>query len=204
VGQRPNGLAYDPGRRRLYVFNIGDPPGHNCTASVVSVDAMQVVRTIPLPGRPRWAIYDASTDQVFVNIQKPAEISVLDAKTLQLIGGLHVPAAGPHGLALSGDYLYCAADAGELVALHRETGEVQGTVKLAGEPDVIMHDPARGRLYVAVGDPGVVHVVDERTFRMLEVVPTEAGAHTIGWSPDTMALYAFLPASQGAAVFVDE
>ena len=31
VGDRPNGLAYDPIRRHLFVFNIGDPPGVNCT-----------------------------------------------------------------------------------------------------------------------------------------------------------------------------
>jgi len=27
VGKRPNGLAYDPIRHHLFVFNIGDPPG---------------------------------------------------------------------------------------------------------------------------------------------------------------------------------
>src|SRR5215218_2088422 len=74
LGQRPNGLAYDPTRRHLYAFNIGDPPGQNCTASVVALDQMLVVRTIPLPGRPRWAIYDAATDQVFANIQNPPQI----------------------------------------------------------------------------------------------------------------------------------
>jgi DNA-binding beta-propeller fold protein YncE len=203
VGQRPNGLAYDPGRRRLYVFNIGDPPGQNCTASVVAVDDMEVIRTIPLSGRPRWAIYDATTDQVFANIQQPAEIAVIDAKAMQVIRGIQVPAAGPHGLALSGDRLYCAADSGELVALHKETAAVQGIEKLLGEPDVIMHDQQLARLYIAVGDPGVVHVVDERGLQMLDTVPTEAGAHTIGWNPDGRTLYAFLPMTSGAAILVD-
>jgi hypothetical protein len=55
VGDRPNGLAYDPERRHLFVFNIGDPPGVNCTISVVAVDEMRVITTVPLPGRPRWA-----------------------------------------------------------------------------------------------------------------------------------------------------
>jgi DNA-binding beta-propeller fold protein YncE len=60
VGDRPNGLAYDPTRHRLFVFNVGDPPGVNCTVSVVAVDEMRVIATIPLPGRPRWAVYDAA------------------------------------------------------------------------------------------------------------------------------------------------
>ena len=204
VGQRPNGLAYDPTRRHLFVFNIGDPPGQNCTASVVALDDMQVVRTIPLPGRPRWAIYDAATDQVFANIQKPAQIVVLDAKAMRITRALDVPAVGPHGLAISGEWLFCAADGGELVALHRDTGAVGGTVPLAGEPDVIMQDQALARLYVAVGLPGVVHVIDSQRLELLETAPTELGAHTIGWNPDGKALYAFLPSSQGAAVLVEQ
>ena len=83
VGDRPNGLAYDPARRRLFVFNIGDPPGVNCTVSVVAVDEMRVIATIPLPGRPRWAVYDPASEHVYANIQKPAEIVVLSATELQ-------------------------------------------------------------------------------------------------------------------------
>ena len=77
----------------------------------------------------------------------------LDAEAMQSIGGLPAPAAGPHGLALGGDWLYCAADGGELIGLHKETGSVRGIVKLHGEPDVIMHDQRLARLYIAVGDP---------------------------------------------------
>jgi DNA-binding beta-propeller fold protein YncE len=204
VGQRPNGLAYDPTRRHLFAFNIGDPPGQNCTASVVAVDELRVVRTLSLPGRPRWAIYDDATDQVFANIQKPAQVVVLDAKTLEIARAIDVPAVGPHGLALGGQHLFCAADGGELVALHRDTGSVVGTVALAGEPDVIMQDRALARLYVAVGSPGVVHVVDSQRLELLETVPTELGAHTIGWNPAGKALHAFLPSSQGAAVLVEQ
>jgi DNA-binding beta-propeller fold protein YncE len=42
VGPHPNGLAYDRRRRRLYAFNLGDPPGENCTAAVVDLETMRV------------------------------------------------------------------------------------------------------------------------------------------------------------------
>jgi DNA-binding beta-propeller fold protein YncE len=67
-----------------------------------------------------------------------------------------------------------------------------------------MHDPELARLYVAIGSPGVISVIDERRFETVEVVPSESGAHTIGWNPDTRTLYAFLPRSGGAAVFVEQ
>ncbi len=203
VGDRPNGLAYDPARRRLFVFNIGDPPGVNCTVSVVAVDELRVIATIPLPGRPRWAVYDAVTEHIYANVQKPAQIVVLSAKDLKIARAFNVPTAGPHGLAISGDRLFCAADGGALVALDRDSGAVLGTVTLPGEPDVVMHDPAAARLYVAIGAPGVVSVIDEQRLETLETVATESGAHTICWNPDTRTLYAFLPGSGGTAVFAE-
>lgn len=204
VGDRPNGLAYDPDRRHLFVFNIGDPPGVNCTGSVVAVDEMRVIATIPLPGRPRWAVYDAATDHIYANIQEPAQIIELSATDLQITRAFQVPVAGPHGLVIAGGRLFCAADGEALVALHRDTGAVLGSVALPGEPDVVMRDSDLARLYVAIGSPGVISVIDEQSLKTLQTVPTESGAHTIGWNPDTRTLYAFLPASVGAAVFVEQ
>jgi DNA-binding beta-propeller fold protein YncE len=201
VGDRPNGLAYDPVRRRVFVFNIGDPPGVNCTVSVVAVDEIRVIATIPLPGRPRWAVYDAATEHIYANVQAPAQIVVLSAMDLRITRAFNVPVAGPHGLVIAGERLFCAADGGSLVALDRDSGAVLGSVALPGEPDVIMHDRASARLYVAIGSPGVVSVVDEERLEMLETVETESGAHTIAWNPDSRTLYAFLPGSGGAAVY---
>ena len=65
-----------------------------------------------------------------------------------------------------------------LIALDAASGRVLGDVPLSGGPDVIFLHPALRRLYVAIGDPGVIDVIDSGTLRRLETVPTEAGAHT--------------------------
>jgi hypothetical protein len=52
TGPHPNALAFDPGRQQLLTFNLGQPPGHNCTASVISLDPPHLAATIALPGRP--------------------------------------------------------------------------------------------------------------------------------------------------------
>jgi hypothetical protein len=56
---------------------------------------------------------------------------------------------------------------------------------------------------VAVGDPGVIDVIDVGEMRRLEVVSTEAGAHTLALDRKRAKVYAFLPQSHRAAVFVD-
>src|SRR5436190_328259 len=93
VGPHPNGLAYDRRRRRLYSFNLGEPLGENCTASLVDLDSMRVIGELPLPGRPRWALYDEERDVVYVNIREPAEIVVIDCEQALIVRALPVPSA---------------------------------------------------------------------------------------------------------------
>jgi DNA-binding beta-propeller fold protein YncE len=201
VGPHPNGLAYDPRRRRLYSFNLGEPLGENCTASVVDCESLRVIAELALPGRPRWAAYDPERDVVYANVRSPAEILVIDADEMVIAGALPVPAAGPHGLWLDRGRLFCAADEGFLVTLDREGGEVLAMLPLPGEPDVVMHDADRRRLYVAIGDPGIVCSINTDTLEAIETIATEPGAHTLGWDPGAHCLYVFCPLSRGAAVY---
>lgn len=204
VGPHPNGLAYDPGRGRLFSFNLGEPLGQNCTASVIDVPKREVIATISLPGRPRWAVYDPAADRVYANIREPAQILVIEADDLTSGTAFSIPAAGPHGLWLAEGRLYCACDGGALIVTGSGTGAVQATMPLPGGPDVLMHDPALRHLYVAIGDPGVIAVVDTRRLELAEIVSTESGAHTIGLDASRHTVYAFLPASGGAAVYQDQ
>jgi len=201
VGPHPNGLAYDRVRRRLYSFNLGEPVGEDCTASVVDLDAMSVAAELALPGRPRWALYDPERDAVYANIQEPAQIAVISCKRAVIERALQVPSAGPHGLWLHAGRLFCAADGGALLVLDRDTGDLLANLPLPGVPDVVMHDPDLHRLYVAIGDPGVVCSFDSAGLEPVETIETEEGAHTLAWDPDDRCLYVFCPGSGGAAVY---
>jgi DNA-binding beta-propeller fold protein YncE len=201
VGPHPNGLAYDSLRRRLYAFNLGEPLGENCTASVVDIDSLEVVEELSLPGRPRWALYDEEHDRIYANIRDPAEIAVIDCARTEIEHALPVPTDGPHGLWLDGSRLFCAADGGSLVVLDRDSGTVTAQLPLPGVPDVVMLDSEIHRVYVAVGDPGVVCSFDSDRLELLEIVETEPGAHTTGWDPVGRCLYVFCPASGGAQVY---
>ncbi len=200
VGAHPNGLAYDSRRGRVYAFNLGEPLGSSCTASVVDTDSMAVVAEIELPGRPRWAVFDEERDVVYVNIREPAEIVLIDAGGTAVAGAFPVPSEGPHGLWLDRGRLFCAADGGALLALDCDSGAVLERQPLPGVPDVIALDAALQRLYVAIGDPGVVCAFTTDPLEHLETIETEEGAHTCAWDPDTRCLYVFCPRSGGALV----
>ena len=201
VGAHPNGLAFDPTRRRLFSFNLGEPLGEGCTVSVVDVESMRVEEEIALPGRPRWAAYDADADLVYANIRDPASVMQIDSARAAIVGSIDVPAAGPHGLWVDGGRLYCAADGGTLVVLDRDSGAVEASLPLPGVPDVVWLDAQGARLFVAVGNPGTVTVVDTDALEHVQTLETERGAHTLTWDPVGATLYVFCPGSCGAVLF---
>ena len=207
VGAKPNGLAFDPDRGLLLCANVGvSPTLDSHTVSIVDVASRTVLHELPVPGRTRWTVFDPGEGAFFVNIADPARIAIIDlTKGEAQIRWFEVPASGPHGLDLDAgeNRLYCACDDATLVRLDTRSGGILGTLELSGGPDVIFLNRARGRLYVAIGDPGVIDVVDVSSWRRAETVMTERGAHTIAFDSSAERVYAFLPDSHRASVYQD-
>jgi DNA-binding beta-propeller fold protein YncE len=208
VGVKPNGLAFDATRGVLIAANVGDPAiAGSFTLSVIDVGRKERIAEIPVPGRTRWTVYDPVRDLFYVNIASPAKIVVVDARNPRTVRSeFDIAAAGPHGLDIdpASGRLFCACDAGVLFAIDAATGRALGEVGLSGAPDVIFLHPASGRLYVAIGDPGVIDVIDTIQMRRVQTVDTEAGAHTLALDRKRGKVFAFLPETHRAAVYLDQ
>src|SRR5436190_1039947 len=207
VGVRPNGLAYAPDRGRLLSAHVGDPaiPG-SFTVSIVDVPGRKRVADLPVAGRTRWAIHDPEADAFHVNIMAPSQIVVVNAGDPPAIRRIvPIPHAGAHGLDIdvARRRLYCACDAGVLVEVDADSGAIVATEAIAGVPDVVFFNAGLGRLYVAIGEPGVIEVFDTAPLRRRETVPTEAGAHTLSFDAARNLVCAFLPETDGAALYRD-
>ncbi len=208
VGIRPNGLGYDPSRSLLLVANVGDPEiPDSFTLSIVNVKEQRMTASVRVPGRTRWTVFDAQAELFYVNIAAPAQIVVLASDAPDRVARtLTIPAPGPHGLDFDPEHrrLFCACDGKQLVILKADSGEVLTRLELSGSPDVIFFNRVLRHLYVAVGDPGVVDVFDTDVMERIETVPTERDAHTLGFDAERNKLYAFLPETHRAAVYVDQ
>jgi len=206
VGVRPNGLAYAPEVNLLLAANVGDPgvPG-SFTVSLVDVRSRKLVSEVPVLGRTRWPVYDSVSQAFYVNIADPPQIAVVDGRRHRIARTITIPAAGPHGLDIDGEgrRLFCACDGKALIELDVDSGDVLRIAELGGVPDVIFFNRRRRRLYVAIGDPGLIEVFDTDEWRKCETIPTERGAHTIGFDAARDVVYAFLPETHRAAVFLD-
>ena len=207
VGPRPNGLAFDDQRGLLLSAHGGDPAiSDSFSVALVDVDGRRVWTSIPVPGRTRWTIFDPTAKVFYVNIADPPQIVVIDPQKPDHFTRVYeIPTEGPHGLDLdlSNRHLFCACDSGMVFTLDADTGEILSQVCLSGKPDVIFYNSARQHLYVAVGDPGVIEVFDTQTLICLEIIPTEKGAHTLGFDLLRNKIYAFLPNTHRATVYND-
>jgi DNA-binding beta-propeller fold protein YncE len=208
VGVRPNGLAYDFKHNLLLAANAGDPAIPNSfTVSVVDVNQRAMIANTPVLGRTRWTVFDADADVFYVNISDPAQIVVVNANDLsRLARAFEIPVAGPHGLDLDLAHhrLFCACDGKQLVVVDTQSGMTTNQVEINGVPDVIFFNAALKRLYIAIGDPGIIEVFDTDAIRRIETVTTEKGVHTLAFDAERNKVYAFLPQTHRAAVYLDK
>lgn len=207
VGVRPNGLAYDPARRRLLAANVGEPARPDShTLSIVDVPARALLADVRVPGRTRWAVFDPAAARFHVNIADPPQIVVVDpGHPSAAPRAVPIPSIGPHGLDIdvAARRLFCACDGQALVEVDADSGEVLRQSALSGPPDVVFFNAALRTLYVAIGDPGVIDVFDTVSLRRREVVTTEPGAHTLAFDAGANTVYALLPKTHRAAVYTD-
>ena len=207
VGVRPNGLSFDSKRGLLLAANVGNPDiPDSFTLSIVDTAQRKMIASIPVDGRTRWTIYDTHTEVFYVNIANPPQIVVVNADNPNDIAKIfNVPAEGPHGLDIDSkkQRLLCACDDAQLVTLDVESGNILSQLPLSGVPDVIFYNAALEHLYVAIGDPGVIDVFDTSSMRRIETVRTEKGAHTIAFDAERNKIYAFLPETHRAAIYLD-
>jgi DNA-binding beta-propeller fold protein YncE len=198
VGPKPNGLAWDSARRQLLVADVED-----FRARLIDPLSGTTLANTLLPGRPRWCVFDAARDRFLVNIRDPACVAALAGSSGAIESQIDVSAAGPHGLDLDplADRAFVACDAGTLVVLDLTHDQNTASVPIGGEPDAIWFNAQRELLYVAIGQPGLIDVVDCGRMAVAERLETEEGAHTTAFDARLQLLYVFLPASARAAVY---
>ncbi len=198
AGLRPNGLAWDSRRRHLLVADVEDNQ-----ARFLDPYSGNNLGAIQLKRRPRWFSYDRTLDIFLVNIRDPAGVCVVSPSSMLEKSFIAISVPGPHGLDVveGAGHAFVACDGKALVALDFLRNKEVASIPIAGEPDVIWHNPRKKRLYCAIAKPGVIDVIDTNVFGLTEEVVTEEGAHTLAFDASRQRLYAFLPRTQGVAVY---
>ncbi len=90
--------------QRVFTFN-----GRSQDATAIDAASGKVAGTIPLGGRPEFAVADGK-GQLFVNLEDKSEILALDAHALSVLHRWPLaPGEGPSGLAMDRAHRRCTA-----------------------------------------------------------------------------------------------
>ncbi len=193
TGRNPDAVVFEPVTGRILAFN-----GGSGNATVIDAATDRVVGTVALAGKPELAVADGR-GAVFVNLEDRSMVQKVDAESLLAAPPWPLgPGEGPTGLALDAAHhrLFSACGNRVMVVMNADDGAIVATLPIGDHVDGAVFDPGLERAYAAGGD-GTLTVIQETgpgRFRVLETVPTEAGARTVALNAKTHHLY--LPAAR--------
>ena len=188
TGENPDAILYDRASGRVFTFN-----GRSGDATAFDAAHGTVAGTIPLGGKPEFAVADGK-GRVYVNIEDKSEIVALDAKALQVKSRWPLePCEEPSGLAFDSEHgrLFTVCRNRLMAIVDATTGRIVTTLPIGSGVDGAAYDPATGLVFAANGEGTltVAHEDSPDSFRVVENVPTQAGARTLALDPKTHRVF---------------
>jgi DNA-binding beta-propeller fold protein YncE len=155
----PDGLAYSPTTRRVFVSDE-----HGGVDAVVDAQTNKLIMSIPLGGGAGNTVYDPGARQILVAVHGVNELVAIDPAAMKIVGRYKLPGIeNPHGIALD-ETNRLAFIAGEenhsLAVFDLKTMTLLSVHQVGEDPDVLAFDSGLGRLYVSA-ESGRVTVFQE-------------------------------------------
>ena len=189
TGSNPDAIIYDPASKRVFTFNGGSD-----NATAIDAESGQPAGTIPLAGRPEFAVVDGQ-GTVYVNIESKNSLTAIDARSLAVKANWDMPGCdGPSGLSMDRQHRRIFSVCGNKVMaiMDADSGKLVTTVPIGDGPDASTFSPKLGMAFSSNGGDGTLTVVHEDSpdkFTIMQNVRTEAGARTMALDEDTGTVY---------------
>jgi hypothetical protein len=188
AGANPDAILYDSASRRVFAFN-----GRSGDATVMDAANGNVVGTVPLQGKPEFAVTDGR-GSVFVNLEDKSELLAIDSKKLAVVGRWPLaPCEEPSGLAIDVEHRRLFAGcANQLMAVvDADTGKVLTTLPIGKGVDANGFDPGTQYAFSSNGSGTltIVHEDSPAKFTVEDNVETQRGARTMALDPKSHRVY---------------
>jgi DNA-binding beta-propeller fold protein YncE len=142
-----HGIAFAPALMRGFTSN-----GRSDTVSVFELDTLRVIQEVPVSGKnPDAILYEPRQNHIITGNAESANLSVLDAATLQVVATVALPGP-PEFMATDGAgtvYVNIKTDPGKLIAVDGKSLTVKATWSLPGcaSPTGLALDAVHHRLF---------------------------------------------------------
>ena len=184
VGEDADCIIYDPASKRIFVMNGG-------TKDAMAIDPVteKVVGTVPMGGRPEYAVADGK-GMIYDNIQDKNEVAALDTRSLTIKARWpSEPAERAASLTMDREHrrLFIGGRNKIFAIMDADTGKVIQSFPIGDGVDANVYEPKTGLVFAATRE-GILHIFHEDTpdrFSLVENVKTEPGARNMAFDPKT-------------------
>ncbi len=188
TGANPDAILYEPFTQQVFTFN-----GRSSNSTVIDAKSLKVVGTIPLEGKPEFAVSDYR-ESVYVNIEDKSLITRIDAKTLKVMASWPLaPCEEPSGLAIdrANRRLFSVGGNKMMAVMDADNGKVVATIPIGERVDGCAFDPATHLAFSSNGE-GTLTVIRQDSpdkYSVVGKVDTSPGARTIALDESTHRIY---------------
>jgi YVTN family beta-propeller protein len=179
VGNSTAGIATDPVLAKVFVTNQG-----SASVSVIDIDTLSVVATIPVTANPKRVIADAATHRVYVAHATAAAtqgtVTVIDGQANSVLASIPV---GNDPAGITADFfigeVYVANNGSNTVSVIGTAGNaVVATIPVGGAPTSITSNDRLKKLYVTNAADNTVSSIDEATHVVVKTIAVGKGPIT--------------------------
>jgi YVTN family beta-propeller protein len=181
-------ILFDPATKHIFTMN-----GDAGTASVINPANGNRIASIPLGGKPEYAVSDGH-GLLYANLEDKAEIVVIDAAAKTVLRRWSIaPCESPTGLAYDAAHhrLFSGCRNKMIAVSDARAGKLVTTVAAGAGIDANRFDPATQLVFSSNGDGSltVVHEDAPDKYRVVQTVQTLQGARTMELDPTTHRVY---------------
>ncbi len=188
VGKNPDAIIYDPASKRIFTFN-----GASRDGTAIDPKSETIVGTIPLDGRPEFAVSDGK-GHIYVNMEDKNVVAELDSRRLTVEARWPLaPGEKPTGIAIDRQHrrLFIGCANKLMVVMNADNGHVISTLPIGSGVDATAFDEGTSLAFSSNGD-GTLTVIHEDSpdkFSVVENATTQKGARTMALDPKTHKIY---------------
>jgi DNA-binding beta-propeller fold protein YncE len=193
AGENPDAIIYDHYSKKVLVMN-----GRSKDLMAIDPDSLKIVATVPLGGKLEFAAADST--HVYVNVEDTGEIAAVDSRSWKPDQRWKLTGCEePSGLALDekSNHLFTVCGNKKMMVVDTKTGQIVSSLDTGERTDGAAFDPELGYAFASNGSDGNLTVVKagkDGKYSVVENVPTQRGARTIGIDPKSHRV--FLPTAE--------
>jgi YVTN family beta-propeller protein len=188
VGKRPDAILYDPFTKRVFTFNA-----RGKDSTVVDAASGKVAGSVPLGGKPEFAVTDAN-GKVFVNIEDKSQVAEIDASKLAVLNTWPIaPCEEPSALAFDKAHhrLFAGCSNKMMAVVDSNSGKVVTTAPIGAGVDAGRFNPNTQEVFMSCGEGvlTVIHAESPDKYTVTQNVPTAKGARTMAMDYESNTAY---------------